>query len=141
MQQAAVNWNRPCRGGRWRTRAVACLAGVTAACAGGSPSAPDESMPPTVTNTITIAAQGASPRNIQIAVGTRVRFINNDTRSHNMASDDHPEHTDCPELNQIGLLAPGQARESGNMNTVRTCGFHDHDNPGITSLTGTIAIR
>lgn len=104
------------------------------------PTAPS-TPPPTVTNTITITAQGASPRTIQITAGTRVTFVNSDTRAHNMASDPHPEHTTCPELNQIGLLTPGQTRESGNLNTARTCGFHDHDNPGTTSLTGTITIR
>jgi len=112
-----------------------------AACGGGGGSTPTAPTTPTVTNTITITAQGVSPKNIQVTAGSRVTFINNDTRAHNMTSDPHPEHTTCPELNQIGLLAPGQTRESGNLNTVRTCGFHDHDNPGTTSLTGTITIR
>jgi hypothetical protein len=29
----------------------------------------------------------------------------------------------------VGLLQPGQSRENGNMNTIRECGFHDHDDP------------
>lgn len=114
---------------------------LTAACSGGGGGTPTTPPPPTVTNTITITAQGASPRNIQVTAGSRVTFVNNDTRAHNMTSDPHPSHTDCPELNSIGLLSPGQSRESGNLNTVRTCGFHDHDNPGTTSLTGTITIK
>lgn len=122
-------------------RVLALTMGL-AACGGGGGSTPTApSGPPTVTNTITITSQGANPRNIQITAGTRVTFINQDTRAHNMTSDPHPEHTQCPELNQVGLLAPGQSRESGNLNTVRTCGFHDHDNPGVTNLTGTITIR
>ncbi len=114
---------------------------MTACGGGGGGSTPTAPTTPTVTNTITITAQGASPRNIQITAGSRVTFVNNDTRAHNMTSDPHPEHTMCPELNQVGLLTPGQTRESGNLNAVRTCGFHDHDNPGTTSLTGTITIR
>ena len=47
-----------------------------------------------------------------------------------MNSDPHPEHTDCPELNQIGFLNPGQSRQSGNLNTARRCGLHDHERPG-----------
>ena len=49
-----------------------------------------------------------------------------------MTSDPHPEHTDCPELNQIGFLNTGQSRPSGNLNTARRCGIHDHSNPTAT---------
>ena len=94
------------------------------------------------TNTITITAQGgASPLHIVVNQGTRVLFINNDTRAHEMTSNEHPAHTDCPEINQVGLLQPGQRIETGNLNTVRTCGFHDHINPGTANLTGSITIR
>ncbi len=70
-------------------------------------------------------------------------FVNNDTKSHNMASDPHPEHTDCPEINTVGLLQPGQSRETENLVTVRTCGFHDHDDPppGGAKWTGKIVIQ
>jgi plastocyanin len=95
---------------------------------------------PTVT-TITITASGASPRDVTIAVGDRVRFVNNDSRSHNMTSDPHPEHTECPEINQAGFLTPNQSRETGNFVQARTCGYHDHDNPNNVSLTGRITIR
>jgi plastocyanin len=76
-----------------------------------------------------------------VALGTRVRFVNNDSRPHNMASDPHPTHTDCPAINQVGLLQPGQIRETGNLVEVRTCGFHDHDNPTSQTLQGSITIR
>ena len=67
----------------------------------------------------------------------RVVFVNNDSRPHEMTSDPHPSHEDCPELNQVGFLNPGQQRESGNLVFTRTCGFHDHANPGTQSLQGT----
>jgi len=70
-----------------------------------------------------------------------VTFVNNDTVSHDMSSDPHPDHTDCPAINQAGFLRPGQRRESGNLNEVRTCGFHDHDDPTNRRLQGTITIR
>lgn len=76
-----------------------------------------------------------------ISPGTRVLFVNNDSRPHDMSSDPHPAHTDCPAINQVGFLSPGQSRESGNLNTVRTCGFHDHDQSENVSLKGTITIR
>jgi plastocyanin len=127
-----------------RTRTISRIAlalGCAAAfvtCGKDSPSEP--SGPPVVTTTVTLTAAGANPKNIQITVGSRVTFINNDTRSHNMVSDPHPEHNDCPEINQVGLLAPGQTRETGNLVQVRTCGFHDHDNDP-PAFRGQIVIR
>jgi len=124
-----------------RRMAIAALAGFVIACS-NSPSVPSPGDTPSVqTNTITITANGASPRNIQIAVGTRVMFVNNDSRSHNMASDPHPEHTQCPELNQIGFLSAGQSRETGNLVTPKSCGFHDHDSPSTGSLQGLITAK
>jgi hypothetical protein len=58
-----------------------------------------------------------------------------------MFSDPHPEHSDCPEINSVGFLSPGQTKQTGNLNTVRNCGFHDHERPLNTSLQGTILIR
>lgn len=122
------------------TMAALALTGI-GSCAGSSPSEPTPPPPPTATNVITITSAGANPRNVVIDAGTRVRFINNDSRAHNMSSDPHPEHTDCNEINQVGLLTAGQTRETGNLNTARTCGFHDHDLPNNTNLLGTIVIR
>ena len=118
--------------------ALAAVIGLAATTCGGSSTSPD---PPVETNTITITAAGASPRNIQVALGQRVRFVNNDSRPHNMTSDPHPDHNDCPDLNQVGFLAPDQSRETGNLVEARTCGFHDHDDANNNSLKGSIVIR
>ena len=116
------------------------LAAVVGAC--GSSTAPSTAPPPPVaTNTITITSSGVSPKSVQIAVGSRVLFINNDSRSHNMQSDPHPEHTDCPELETVGFLSPGQSHETKNFVTARTCGFHDHDDFSQQNLQGSIVIR
>ena len=91
--------------------------------------------------TITITSAGVvSPSTVTIRQGGRVTFVNNDTGSHDMASDPHPSHQDCPPMDQVGFLAAGQSRTSGNFNTVRTCGFHDHNLPGNTGLQGRITI-
>lgn len=96
---------------------------------------------PTATNTITITNNTLSPQSMTVTRGSQVTIINNDSRVHQMDSDPHPEHTDCPELNQIGFLNPGQSRQSGNLNTARKCGFHDHDQPDAAALRGTITIQ
>jgi plastocyanin len=82
-----------------------------------------------------------SPRAVTIAAGGRVTFVNNDNRPHEMNSDPHPAHTDCPAINDVGFLAAGQTRATGNLNTPRTCGFHDHNRNADTSLQGTITIQ
>lgn len=74
-------------------------------------------------------------------MGTRVTFVNNDTIAHDMASDPHPDHTDCPEINQAGFLTPGQMRQTGNLNRARTCGFHDHNQDQNPLLKGQIIIQ
>ena len=130
---------RPFRLTRLALWVIVCAA-LGLSCAGGS-DPPTEPTNPTPTNTITITASGVSPKDILIAPGTRVLFQNNDSRSHNMASDPHPEHSDCTEINQVGLLASGQSRETGNLNAVRTCRFHDHDLPNVSNLSGAIVIR
>ena len=127
----------------WRGSAAGVLVLVLAACGGGdspsSPSAPPVSGP--AGTTINITSSGVSPRTLTVPPGTRVTFTNNDSRAHEMASDPHPDHTNCIEINQVGFLQAGQSRESGNLNTVRTCRFHDHVNPDTTSLQGSIVIQ
>jgi plastocyanin len=94
------------------------------------------------TTTITITNNVASPKDIIVTRGSQVTFINNDTASHNMTSDPHPDHTDCPEINQVGFLSGGQRRQTGNMVTNRTvCGFHDHDLPNVAGLQGSVTIQ
>jgi plastocyanin len=122
----------------WSYRVVTAVAVATVAC-GGMDTTP--SPPPTLTTTITITAAGASPRAITVPRGSQVTFVNGDTRRHDMESDPHPEHTDCPEINQVGVLGPGQTRQTGNLTTSRTCGFHDHDDALNNNLRGTITIQ
>ncbi len=91
---------------------------------------------------MTIARGGTvSPRTLSVPQGTRVTFINNDTVAHDMSSDPHPDHTECPEINQVGFLTPGQSRQTGNLNTARTCGYHDHNQPTNSALMGSIQIQ
>jgi plastocyanin len=91
--------------------------------------------------TITITTSGVSPKSVTVSRGSQVQFVNNDTRNHNMASDPHPEHTDCPPINAIGFIVPGQSRQTENLNTARTCGFHDHDDPDNAAWKGSIVIQ
>ena len=109
-------------------------------CGGSTPSDPG---PPLPSNpyTFTIMPSGVTPKELTVPPGTRVLFVNSGTVRRNMTSDPHPEHNDCPEINDVGLLTAGARKETGNLNAVRTCGFHDHDDPDNTSVKGRIVIR
>ncbi len=127
-----------------RVGLVAAALCATAACGGSSSNPGTPSAPPATCGsgtTIVIANNTVCPKTITVALGSQVTFVNNDSRDHNMTSDPHPEHTDCPELNQVGFLTPGQSRQSGNLVIARTCGYHDHDNFTVQSLQGSIIIH
>ena len=111
------------------------------ACGGGSTApSPDPGALPNTT-TVIIANNAVAPQNITVPLGSQVTFVNNDSRDHQIASDPHPEHTACPEINQVGYLTAGQSRQTGNLVVARTCGYHDHINFEIKSLQGTITIH
>src|SRR5262249_7826626 len=81
--------------------------------------------PSTNANTLVIQNNIICPQTITVARGSQLTILNSDSRNHEMDSDPHPEHTDCPALNQIGFLSPGPSRLSGNLNTARQCGMRD----------------
>ena len=125
----------------WGRTAVWVLAAASLSCGGDGSSSPPTN-PTTNPYTVTISGSGlVGPKELTVPPGSRVLFVNSDTRRHDMTSDPHPDHLDCPELNQVGLLNAGQTRESGNLVTVRTCGYHDHDDPNNANLRGSITIR
>lgn len=120
---------------------AAALALPALSCGTKAPNAP---APPdtTAAATLTIGAGGiVTPKSVEIPLGGRVLFVNNDTRSHNVGSDPHPEHNECPSINQAGYLLPGEHRETGNFVITRACGFHDHDDPNNRGLWGTITTK
>ena len=112
-------------------------------CGGGGSSTPTTPTTPggSTGSTITISSTGVSPATLTVSPGTRVTFVNNSGGVRDMTSNPHPEHTDCIEINQVGFLTNGQSKETGNLNTVRTCGYHDHGNDGDARWRGSIIVR
>jgi plastocyanin len=119
------------------------------ACGGGGASSPTTPVSPPPTTqpaspsaaTVTITSAGVSPQQVEIPVGGRVTFTNNDSGFHEMYSNPHPIHTDCPPMNDVGPLSPGQSRQTGAFTVARTCGYHDHGQPTNAALQGTIVIK
>ena len=103
---------------------------------GSGPSAPSSSEA-----TISISAAGLTPSEVRIKAWSRVTFVNNDSRPHSIVSDPIDIHSDCPPLNQVGILGPGESRTTGILNLTGTCGFHDHLNKSDASLRGRIVVQ
>lgn len=128
------------------TMMSASLAAMLAACGGGSPAGPGGGGGGTGGGsgpsgaTITIANGRVNPSAVTITVGQSVTFVNNDGRVRNVSSDPHPDHTHCPPLNAVGNLNNGQTRLTGAFTVVRTCGFHDHNDPDDSNLKGQVIV-
>ena len=117
--------------------AAAASVAVVAACSGGtSPTGPANS---TVT-TVTITAAGVSPKEVRVGVGAQVRFMNNDTVNRQINSNPFPAHDDCPPINEVGMLTPGQSRMTGALSLRGACGFHEHLTEGAPEFLGRILV-
>jgi plastocyanin len=134
-----------------RARFVGSLValGLLAGC-GGSPNSPssvtvivrDGGAGGTNGATITITAAGVSAKSVTVAVGQTVTFINNDNRSHEMASDPHPQHGSCPSMESgLATIAAGQTKVTHAFANAGTCGYHDHLDDGNNALKGTITVQ
>ena len=124
-----------------RTKGILTLSAIVGLTAAACEKSTAPTPPPVATNTITITSAGVTPKNITVPLGSQVTFVNNDSRTHDMQSDPHPEHDDCPELQTVGALKAGESRQSANLNTARTCTYHDNQNEGNNSLRGSIVIE
>jgi plastocyanin len=126
--------------------AVSALTAL-AACGGGgggtptTPGGPGSGAPGASGATITIANNRLNPATVTISVGQSVTFVNSNGRGHNVSSDPHPTHTECPAINAVNNLTNGQTRLTNAFTTARTCGFHHHDDPDNPAYKGTIVIQ
>ena len=92
--------------------------------------------------TVTMTANGVSPASVTIAVGQTVTFINNDNRSHEIASNPHPQHGSCPGVEAgLGTVGAGQTKVTHNFANAGTCGYHDHQDDTNLKFQGTIVVQ
>ena len=128
-------------------RVAVLLIGAAVACSCGGSSSSSTTTPPsgtpTATNTVTITASGVSPKDIVVSAGAQVTFVDNDATHdhHQINSDPHPDHTDCPAINDVGFIVNGQSRQTGNLVIKRVCGYHDHDLFPDPKFMGTITVQ
>lgn len=118
-------------------------AGLAMACGGGGGgyTAPTPTTPTsgTLGATIHITATGVTPNDVSIDPGQFVRFVNDDTRPHQIQTNPHLFHTDCPP-NNIAILNPGQSADTGVFPEEKGCGYHNHLLPDTASYYGVIRV-
>jgi plastocyanin len=126
--------------------------GLASACGGGSSTSPGSGGTAVVVKdggtggasgaTVTMTTNGVSPTTVTVSVGQTVTFINNDTRSREIASNPHPQHGSCPGIEAgLGVLAPGQTRTTHNFGNTGTCGYHDHQDDTNAKFQGTVVVQ
>ena len=132
---------RLCQLNRFLIAVIALVVFVVADGCGGSSSSSTPTAPSTPTTTVTLTSSGASPNQVTISAGQKVRFVNNDSGPHEIRSNPYPTHAGCPPINDVGTLAPGQSRDTGQLTKDGACGYHDHLNEGKnTAFQGSILI-
>jgi|SRR5436190_7920007 len=123
---------------------VACTSPAPPVTPSGTPPGTDPGPPPVIPTTdsatLTLTNAGVAPKQVRVYLGSPLTFTNGDAFGHDIASNPLHLHTDCPELNTIGFLVPGQSRTTSAPGTVRACGFHDHTNEGDARFYGTVFV-
>jgi plastocyanin len=101
---------------------------------------PPPAIPTTEGATLTLSGSGVSPKQVRVYQGTRVTFVNQDSADHEIQSNPLHLHTDCPAMNSVGFIVPGQSRLSDPLPVAKPCGFHDHTREGDAAFYGTVFV-
>lgn len=125
----------------WLVGAVSMVVWLDGCGGSSSPTSPSDSTP--TTPTITVTDAGVSPTQLRIEVGQRVLVVNAGASVHELQSNVHEVHEDCPPMNTPGTLNPGQSAFTGVFTLSGSCGFHDHLNPppGNNSFLGFVLVN
>lgn len=87
--------------------------------------------------TIEMTNLGFIPTVVRARPYDTITFVNHDSAAHWPASNPHPTHTDCPELDPLRPLLATE-RYAIAFQATKTCGFHDHLQP---KFKGTLIIE
>lgn len=98
---------------------------------------PTYDAPPAV---LTLTDAGVDASELRIAVGERIEIVNSSSQTHQIQSNPHPVHDECPPINQPGRLGPGERGFTDPFSTAMTCGFHDHLNPFVAAFQGDVIV-
>jgi plastocyanin len=119
--------------------AAAAAAVIVASCSSSTPTSATEA-PHSLPATVMIMASGPDPKEMTIAAGERVTFMNHDNVPHAVAGGADPARRGCAEIDAVGVLTPGESRDTAVFAAAGTCDYHDPRAPSA-AFTGRIVIR
>ncbi len=94
----------------------------------------------TKTVTVTISSSGPSPKSVTINKGETVMFVNNDSATHQIASNPHPSHTDYQGFDSLSGI-PSGASYSFTFQKTGAFDYHDHLDPFNSGLQGSVTVK
>jgi hypothetical protein len=128
-------------------RAPVMLALFCSTACGSSITAPptnsllDPSQPRSLIPAVTVTAAGVDPQTLHLDSPVSVKFTNEDRVAHKFEVALELGDGDCPEMNQLATLEPGQ---SGSVAITRSgiiCAFHDAGAPTNFAFKGLLVIH
>jgi plastocyanin len=90
---------------------------------------------------MTIAASGVSPQVLHLDAPVTVTFTNRDSVAHRLDAAPELGYGDCPEMAQLGTLAPGQSGTVAFKRLESICGFHDSAGPANPEFQGLVVLH
>ena len=121
-----------------RSVLLVSIIGAMASCHGQNDLTGPVSAPSTAT--VEIRSIGFDRTLVIVAPGGRVTFRNRDTVSHQIASNVHPDHQQCPQLNSPLLAAGESFTATMSQEDHRSCGFHDEQRLNEPGFRGTVDV-
>jgi len=118
---------------------VIAAAFVSASC-GQSTSAGRDPLEIPNTGSLFLQPSGVTPTSVLIKAGGTISIFNSDTVDHMVASNPHPQRSDCPEIN-TPTLRPGATHTVTLRLMAERCGFHDFLQPGNVNFQGLITVQ
>jgi plastocyanin len=90
---------------------------------------------------VSITAGGFNPQVLHVNYPVTVTFTNNDTVAHALESAPELNWDNCPEMNTVGTLKPGQSEAVAFSEKDAVCTYHDVAQQSKTIFQGYIAIH
>src|SRR4029077_15728745 len=92
-------------------------------------------------NTVIITSAGVNPQDAHLDAPVTVTFMNKDTVPHTPEAAPELGNGDCPEMAEVGTIAPEQSGKVTITKTEYICSYHDKAQPSNVKFKGVIVVH